>query len=63
MDIYSRIFKIRGRCTKKTNLVSFNTQKGEGKVFNAIILDETGSIQLGFYNELADKFYPELEEG
>ena len=43
-------------------MVNFNTQKGEGKVFNAVILDETQSIQLGFYNDMADKYYEMMQE-
>ncbi len=58
VDIYSRVFRIRGRCIQKSKLISFTSQKGEGKVFNVVLLDdENGSIQMVFYNDMADKFY------
>lgn len=44
-------------------MVEFNTQKGAGKVFSIVLLDETKSIQIVFYNEFVDKYYNLVEEG
>ena len=64
LNHYDRSFKIRGRITKKTALKPFKKKDGtDGAVFNIIIKDESRAIQATFFNDMAHKYHPQLEEG
>ncbi|KNB43826.1 hypothetical protein JH06_2272 [Blastocystis sp. subtype 4] len=55
---------IRCRVTSKSSVRSFNSQRGEGKLFNADLLDSEGSeIRIAFFSECVDLFYEYLQQG
>lgn len=64
LNHYDRSFKIRGRIVKKNELKRFKLKDGKkGSVFNIVIKDSTKAIQGTFFNDFAERFYPQLEEG
>ncbi|KAK8789438.1 hypothetical protein WA588_001323, partial [Blastocystis sp. NMH] len=55
---------IRCRVTSKSAVRSFHSQRGEGKLFNADLLDAEGSeIRIAFFNESVDLFFDFLQQG
>ena len=48
---------------QKSDIRTFSNARGEGKVFNVILMDETGEIQATAWNNNVDEFYPKLQEG
>jgi len=54
-------FKLKGRVVSKSEIRSFTSQKGEGKVFSFEVADCTGQIKCVCFSECADMFYPVIE--
>lgn len=51
-----------GKVLRKYELREFSTEKRKGKVANALIADETGSIRVVFWNDKVD-YFREFKEG
>lgn len=58
-----RRWTIKARVTSKTEIKHWSNQRGDGKLFSANLLDETGEIRATGFNDAVDKLYHVLEEG
>ena len=58
---YQNRWRIRARVTLKSNIRTWSNSKGEGKLFNCNLLDDSGEIRLTGFKEQVDKFYDMLE--
>lgn len=54
---YQNRWTIRGRVTQKSNIRTWSNSRGEGKLFNIVIVDESGEIRATAFNAEVDKFY------
>jgi len=52
---------IRGRVTQKSNIRNWCNSRGEGKLFNMTIVDESGEIRATGFNAECEKFYNLIE--
>jgi len=52
---------IRGRVTQKSNIRTWSNSRGEGKLFNIVVVDESGEIRATAFNNEVDKFYALIE--
>lgn len=52
---------IRARVTSKPSIRTWNNSKGEGRVFNVDLVDESGEIRACAFNEVADRFHSAFE--
>ncbi|ODV93347.1 hypothetical protein PACTADRAFT_51948 [Pachysolen tannophilus NRRL Y-2460] len=60
---YQNNWTIKARVSYKSDMRTWSNQKGEGKLFNVNLLDETNEIRATAFNDIADKFYDLLQEG
>lgn len=60
---YSNKWTIRARVTQKSDIRTWSNQRGEGKLFNVNLMDDTGEIRATGFNEVVDNLYSKLEEG
>lgn len=60
---YQNIWTIKARVSFKGEMRTWSNQRGEGKLFNVNLLDETDEIRATAFNENAEKFYNLLQEG
>jgi len=60
---YQNIWTIRARVSFKGEMRTWSNQKGEGKLFNVNLLDETDEIRATAFNDNAEKFYNLLQDG
>lgn len=60
---YAHKWTIKARCTAKTDIKTWHNTKGEGKLFSANFLDESGEIRATGFNEQCDNLYPIIQEG
>ncbi|KAJ2934896.1 hypothetical protein H1R20_g2147, partial [Candolleomyces eurysporus] len=60
---YQNNWTIKARVTQKSEMKTWSNQRGEGKLFNVTLMDETGEIRATAFNMVADDLYPLLEEG
>lgn len=58
---YQNRWRIRARVTQKTNIRTWSNSRGEGRLFSANFLDESGEIRATAFNDGVDKFYDLLE--
>ncbi|EDO36119.1 predicted protein [Nematostella vectensis] len=58
---YQNRWTIRARITSKSNIRTWNNSRGEGRLFNVEMVDESGEIRATGFNEAVDKFYQMLE--
>lgn len=56
-------WSIEGRVISKSEIKTFSTQKGEGKLFSFEFQDSTSQIKVISFNESVDIFYPLVEIG
>jgi len=43
--------------TQKSNIRTWSNSRGEGKLFNIVIVDESGEIRATAFNSEVEKFY------
>lgn len=60
---YQNQWTIKARISYKSDIRKWSNARGEGKLFNVNFLDESDEIRATAFNEMADKFNQELEEG
>lgn len=60
---YQNKWTIKARVSHKSDIKHYSNQRGEGKVFNVTLMDETGEIRATGFNEAVDNFYEALQEG
>lgn len=58
---YQNRWTIRARVTNKSNIRTWSNSKGDGRVFNFDLVDESGEIRATGFNDVVDKFYEILE--
>jgi len=60
---YSNNWTIKARVTQKSEIRNWSNQRGEGKLFSATFMDETGEIRGTGFNLVVDQLYEKLQEG
>lgn len=60
---YQNKWAIKGRVMNKSDIRTWNNQKGSGKLFNCTLVDSTGEIRLTAFNDAVDTFYDLIQEG
>lgn len=58
---YQNRWRIRARVTNKSNIRTWNNSRGEGRLFNINLLDDSGEIRCTGFNEQVDQFFNMLE--
>lgn len=58
---YHNKWTIKARVTSKSDIRTWSNSRGEGKLFNFELMDESGEIRCTAFKELVDKFYNYLE--
>lgn len=58
---YQNRWRIRARVTLKSSIRTWSNSRGEGKLFNVNLLDDSGEIRLTGFNEQVDKYFDMLE--
>lgn len=59
---YSHKWTIKARCTHKGDIKTWHNKNGEGKLFSATFLDESGEIRATGFNDSVDQYYDILHE-
>ncbi|KAG8907990.1 Replication factor A protein 1 [Tulasnella sp. 403] len=60
---YQNKWTIKARVTHKSDMKHFSNARGDGKLFNVTLADETGEIRATAFNTVADELYERLQEG
>ncbi|KAK5114489.1 hypothetical protein LTR62_002424 [Meristemomyces frigidus] len=60
---YAHRWTIKARCTHKGDIKTWHNKNGEGKLFSANFLDDSGEIRATGFNDAVDNFYELLQEG
>ncbi|KAM3162701.1 Replication protein A subunit [Lachancea thermotolerans] len=60
---YQNMWTIKARVSFKGDIKTWSNQRGEGKLFNVNLLDNSGEIRATTFSENVDKFYNLLQEG
>lgn len=60
---YQNNWTIKARVTQKSEIKLYSNQRGEGKLFNVTLMDESGEIRGTGFNQVVDELYDKLEEG
>ncbi|KLO19144.1 replication factor-a protein [Schizopora paradoxa] len=60
---YSSKWTIKARVTQKSAIKEYSTPKGEGRLFNVTLMDESGEIRATGFNQVVTEFYDRLQEG
>lgn len=58
---HKKILRFKGRVVSKSDIKTFTSQKGEGKVFSFEIADCSGQIKCVGFSDCVDKFYSLVE--
>jgi replication factor A1 len=61
LNPYQNKWSIKARVTNKSNIRTYSNARGEGKVFNVELLDNSGEIKMAGFNDQCDKFYDMLQ--
>lgn len=62
LQMNSEMWSIKVRIIKKRPYKFWNNKKGSGKLFSFDAMDQSGSICITAFNDLADKFFEMFEE-
>lgn len=60
---YTHKWTIKARCTHKGDIKTWHNKNGEGKLFSANFLDESGEIRATMFNDQVDQWHEVLQEG
>ena len=60
---YQNNWTIMARVTQKSDIKNWSNTRGEGKLFNVTLMDDSGEIRATAFNAVVDDLYPRLEEG
>lgn len=60
---YTHKWTLKARCTHKGDIKTWHNKNGEGKLFSANFLDDSGEIRATMFNEACDQWYDVLQEG
>lgn len=60
---YQNNWTIKARVTQKSEIKTWSNQRGEGKLFNVGLMDDSGEIRATAFNATVDELYDKLQEG
>ncbi|KAI0784367.1 hypothetical protein C8Q75DRAFT_779893 [Abortiporus biennis] len=60
---YQNHWMIKARVTNKSDIKVWSNQRGEGKLFSVVLMDDTGEIKATGFNAAVDTLYDKFEEG
>ncbi|KZT02307.1 replication factor-a protein [Laetiporus sulphureus 93-53] len=60
---YQNHWTIKARVIQKSDIRTWSNQRGEGKLFNVTLMDDTGEIKATGFNNVVDELYDKLQEG
>ncbi|KAL1732495.1 hypothetical protein EV714DRAFT_206529 [Schizophyllum commune] len=60
---YQNNWTIKARVTQKSDIRRWSNQRGEGRLFNVTLMDDTGEIRATGFNQAVDELYDKFEEG
>ncbi|KAI0780628.1 replication factor-a protein [Trametes elegans] len=60
---YQGHWTIKARVTAKTDIRTWSNQRGEGKLFNVTLMDESGEIRATAFNAAVDLLYDRIQQG
>ncbi|KAF2088411.1 replication factor rfa1 [Saccharata proteae CBS 121410] len=60
---YTHKWTIKARCTHKSDIKTWHNKNGEGKLFSATFLDESGEIRATAFKDQCDMLYDVVQEG
>ncbi len=60
---YQNNWTIKARVTQKSDIKTWSNTRGEGKLFNVTLMDDSGEIRATAFNAVVDDLYPLFEEG
>ncbi|KIY50750.1 replication factor-a protein [Fistulina hepatica ATCC 64428] len=60
---YQNNWKIKARVVQKSDIKTYSNARGEGKLFNVTLMDDSGEIRGTAFNAVCDKLYDKLQEG
>ncbi|EIN07090.1 replication factor-a protein [Punctularia strigosozonata HHB-11173 SS5] len=60
---YQNNWTIKARVTQKSDIRTWSNQRGEGKLFNVTLMDESGEIRGTGFNDVVDALYEKFQEG
>lgn len=58
---YQNKWVIKARVTSKSNIRTWNNQRGEGKLFSMDLMDESGEIRATCFNDACDKYFEMIQ--
>lgn len=60
---YQNHWTIKARVISKSEIRTWSNQRGEGKLFNITLMDESGEIRATGFNATVDELYDRIQEG
>lgn len=60
---YQNNWTIQARVTQKSDIRTYSNQRGEGRLFSATFMDESGDIKGTAFNAACDELYNKVQEG
>lgn len=60
---YQNNWTIKARVTSKSEVKHWSNQRGEGKLFNVTLMDESGEIKATGFNDAVEMLYDKFQEG
>lgn len=60
---YQNNWTIKALVTQKSEIKTWSNQKGEGKLFNVTLMDDSAEIRATAFNVVVDDLYEKLQEG
>lgn len=60
---YQNNWTIKARVIQKSEIKTWSNQRGEGKLFNVTLMDDTAEIKGTGFNQVAEELYDKFEEG
>jgi len=60
---YQNNWTIKARVMQKSDIKTWSNARGEGKLFNVTLMDDSGEIRATAFNTVVDELFPRLEEG
>lgn len=60
---YAHKWTIKARCTNKSDVKTWHNKNGEGRLFSATFLDESGEIRGTGFNDQCDMLHEMIQEG
>ena len=62
LNPYHNRWTICARVTSKSSIREWSNSRGQGRLFNVDLIDESGEIRATCFTDLVNKFYPLLEQ-